>query len=446
MNLRWSVHALATMGSMFRWNITLRGWLRWRAILTVTGRTLGSRTPLFAEWSIPIPPTWHDANDEGSGGTTLRDVITAIVHAEVDAFAAADRVRVAHAHDLNALALVDARGDARVLTLPHASGRGSPGAVALVELPRSDADATTVAAHALGLDRDGGIIVTPRDATSLFTPRAPMQPGYDRTDSETAANAASHLADATAPANGDMVARSDGHSWIVRARHSLAGANAGTMLDIRNTRDRRAWTLPIARYNRNFRRSIHADGSLLLTEHRSPLLARWSPALGLTTHDTDPTVNRAELPIYMMDGYLTKAAEFRLDFVSMSGNTPVALSNLVVTFKDLDQVPGGSNQPSYEYIDLLNGSNFVHNPTNVSANLFGPFGPRFQALTNNSDQSSLANAVTASFDQGYAAFRYGTINARGNRGIYLSASYSIPTPGAAALLGIGGLLAARRRR
>jgi hypothetical protein len=51
-------------------------------MLTIGGKTLGRKKPLFADWSIPLPP----ALDKGDNGLTLRDLITHIVRAEVTAF------------------------------------------------------------------------------------------------------------------------------------------------------------------------------------------------------------------------------------------------------------------------------------------------------------------------------------------------------------------------
>lgn len=50
--------------------------------MLITGKAIGQRRPLFADWSIPIPP---EAND-GDGGLTLRDLIARIVREEVKAF------------------------------------------------------------------------------------------------------------------------------------------------------------------------------------------------------------------------------------------------------------------------------------------------------------------------------------------------------------------------
>jgi hypothetical protein len=50
-------------------------------MITISGKTLGQKKPLFADWSIAFPP------DLGEGGSlTLRDLIARIVRAEVDAF------------------------------------------------------------------------------------------------------------------------------------------------------------------------------------------------------------------------------------------------------------------------------------------------------------------------------------------------------------------------
>jgi hypothetical protein len=50
-------------------------------MITISGKTLGKKKPLFADWSIPFPP------DLGDGGTlTLRDLISRVVRGEVEAF------------------------------------------------------------------------------------------------------------------------------------------------------------------------------------------------------------------------------------------------------------------------------------------------------------------------------------------------------------------------
>ena len=49
--------------------------------LTISGKAVGSRRPLFADWSIPFPPDWGS-----SGGVTLRDLIGQVVRGEVQKF------------------------------------------------------------------------------------------------------------------------------------------------------------------------------------------------------------------------------------------------------------------------------------------------------------------------------------------------------------------------
>ncbi|MFO0926451.1 MAG: hypothetical protein U0736_05350 [Gemmataceae bacterium] len=50
-------------------------------MLTISGKALGRKKPLFADFSIPFPP------DLGDGGAvTLRDLISRVVRGEVDAF------------------------------------------------------------------------------------------------------------------------------------------------------------------------------------------------------------------------------------------------------------------------------------------------------------------------------------------------------------------------
>jgi hypothetical protein len=50
-------------------------------MIHVSGKALGRKKPLFADWSIPFPP------DLGDGGSlTLRDLITRVVRGEVQAF------------------------------------------------------------------------------------------------------------------------------------------------------------------------------------------------------------------------------------------------------------------------------------------------------------------------------------------------------------------------
>lgn len=49
-------------------------------MLTISGRAVGSRRPLFADFSIPLDP------GTGEGGVTLRDLIERVVRAEAAAF------------------------------------------------------------------------------------------------------------------------------------------------------------------------------------------------------------------------------------------------------------------------------------------------------------------------------------------------------------------------
>ena len=55
---------------------SMEGWL------IIEGKAVGRRKPLFADWSIPLPP----ASRGGGDRLTLRDLITRIVQAEVEAF------------------------------------------------------------------------------------------------------------------------------------------------------------------------------------------------------------------------------------------------------------------------------------------------------------------------------------------------------------------------
>ena len=49
--------------------------------ITISGKALGRKKPLFADWSIPFPPEWGDGDH-----LTLRELITRIVLDEVTAF------------------------------------------------------------------------------------------------------------------------------------------------------------------------------------------------------------------------------------------------------------------------------------------------------------------------------------------------------------------------
>lgn len=57
--------------------------------LTISGRAVSSRRPLFEDWSIPVTP-----DDFGGGeGLTLRALIALVVRAEVAAYAARREAR-----------------------------------------------------------------------------------------------------------------------------------------------------------------------------------------------------------------------------------------------------------------------------------------------------------------------------------------------------------------
>lgn len=51
-------------------------------VITVEGKVLGRRRPVFSDWSVPLPP---EATEEGKP-FTLRDLIMCVVRQEVAAF------------------------------------------------------------------------------------------------------------------------------------------------------------------------------------------------------------------------------------------------------------------------------------------------------------------------------------------------------------------------
>jgi hypothetical protein len=65
---------------------SLKGFIM--SMLTIRGKAIGARRPLFADWSIPMPPEWR-----GAGGLTLRALIDRVVRAEVRAFRARQEER-----------------------------------------------------------------------------------------------------------------------------------------------------------------------------------------------------------------------------------------------------------------------------------------------------------------------------------------------------------------
>jgi hypothetical protein len=52
------------------------------AMVTIAGKSLGRKKPLFADFSISFPPDLHEGGDR----LTLRDLIVRVVRAEVEAF------------------------------------------------------------------------------------------------------------------------------------------------------------------------------------------------------------------------------------------------------------------------------------------------------------------------------------------------------------------------
>jgi hypothetical protein len=52
-------------------------------VLHIEGKTLGKKKPLFADWSVPLPP---ELADDGDGDFTLRRLIAHLVRREVASF------------------------------------------------------------------------------------------------------------------------------------------------------------------------------------------------------------------------------------------------------------------------------------------------------------------------------------------------------------------------
>lgn len=113
------------------------GALLWFMPLTISGKMLGSRKPLFADWSIPISP-----DDFGGGeGITLRDLIAQIVRAELSAY---EQRREARRLDRVLSRTEIERGEQAGRIAPE--GREVPAAP-----PMEDAIATALAAFEDGL-------------------------------------------------------------------------------------------------------------------------------------------------------------------------------------------------------------------------------------------------------------------------------------------------------
>ncbi|MCC6149832.1 MAG: hypothetical protein IT461_06245 [Planctomycetes bacterium] len=51
-------------------------------MISVTGKVIGKKKPLFADFGVDLPPQF----ERGDGGVTLRDVLDKIVRAQVAAF------------------------------------------------------------------------------------------------------------------------------------------------------------------------------------------------------------------------------------------------------------------------------------------------------------------------------------------------------------------------
>lgn len=51
-------------------------------MITVSGKAVGARRPLFADWSVPFPPDLKSDGDR----ITLRDLISRVVRTEVEKF------------------------------------------------------------------------------------------------------------------------------------------------------------------------------------------------------------------------------------------------------------------------------------------------------------------------------------------------------------------------
>ncbi len=51
-------------------------------MLLISGKAVGSKRPLFADWAVPPP----ERPEHGDGGLTLRQLVTHVVRAEVAAF------------------------------------------------------------------------------------------------------------------------------------------------------------------------------------------------------------------------------------------------------------------------------------------------------------------------------------------------------------------------
>lgn len=109
-------------------------------MITIEGKTLGRRPALFADWSIPFPPELRGEGDNVS----LRDLITRVVRAEVEAF----RQRQEERRLVRVLS-------AAAIERAAAKGKVDMGGRALVQ----EVDAETAVASALQSFEDGIYLV-----------------------------------------------------------------------------------------------------------------------------------------------------------------------------------------------------------------------------------------------------------------------------------------------
>jgi hypothetical protein len=108
-------------------------------MLTISGKALGRKKPLFADFSVPPP------DDLGDGGVTLRDVLDRVVRSEVAAF----RKRQENRQFLRALT-------AREIEAGAEAGKIDSGGS---EVPLQDVDDDEAVAAALTAFEDGIYLV-----------------------------------------------------------------------------------------------------------------------------------------------------------------------------------------------------------------------------------------------------------------------------------------------
>ena len=111
-------------------------------MVSISGKALGRKKPLFADWSFPIPPEWSE-----SGGITLRMLIDRIVRQQVAAF----RERQADAQVLRALTSqqIDAAAETGRITMGES------------EVGRQEIDVESAIGNAFQAFEDGIYLVVP---------------------------------------------------------------------------------------------------------------------------------------------------------------------------------------------------------------------------------------------------------------------------------------------